>query len=275
VVSLKESTVNRLSQLPPLEDFTYADLERMMGMLEFASTVLALLPGYGFAIKFFRRKMAAMARGEVTPLQRVDWWPTALSAFRQWLAAARANKPVRPEQYFDASKPNYLYFSDASDSGYGAVLVDLFDGVIHTFGAKWDPNMRGAHINVKEAAAVTLGLAYFSTRGFITMRGAAFVNLLIIVDNMSAMRALQKQRSSSFELAQQVEAFLLWLQGLSVRYAIEYVKTDRNPSDPPSRGMEFMTTHADMAMDVKWTSPRRMVQHGRTTACHATRVGVA
>jgi hypothetical protein len=135
--------------------------------------------------------------------------------------------------------------------------------------------MRAAHINVKEAAAVTMGLSYFRSRGFISMRGAAFVNLLIIVDNTSAMRAIQKQRSSSFELAEQVERFLACIENMSIRYAVEYVKTDRNPSDPPSRGMEFMSSHADMARDIKWTTPRRMMQSGRTARCRDTRVGVA
>ena len=200
----------------------------MHGLLNFASVVLQAPVGrYYAAMKFFRRRAAAVARGQMSANSEVHLWATARPVYEKWFTFLLRNEPVHPRQQgFRAT--NFSLFTDASKAGYGSVLVSNDTGLILSFGSAWDAADEAKHINTREALAVTKSVYHFSDY----LTGA---NVHVFIDNTSAKGALERGYSRSSELNDAVVEALAALKIVNSVTA-SYVASEDNPSDPRSRG---------------------------------------
>ena len=230
-------------QLPKLEaarqilfgpEATVADLEEVFGKLQWASVVLqAPVARYYFAIKFVRRRLSALAKGDIKVTHPCRLWQLARRDFSAWFDFLILNAPVHPRRQVGVEQ--FVLFADASQAGWGAVLACLSTGEIMSVGALFTEDEASANkfINEKEALALAHALGHFADR----LRGAA---LAICVDNTSLRGALRKGRSNAFPLNAQVAAVLAGL-ALVGDVTIRWVDTHSNPADSPSRGRPIDT----------------------------------
>ena len=96
---------------------------------------------------------------------------------------------------------------------------------------KWhDPGAE--HINVRELRAALYGL-----RSAIAMGCRRNERVLVFVDSLVALGALDKGRTSSFHLLRRVRQIAALVLTTGVRPVYRYIETDWNPSDAASRAL--------------------------------------
>lgn len=172
-----------------------ADLETAVARLMYASSVLGVrLARHYYAIKFLRRKLSELNRETATRNDMVEIPPSSLTAFRQWHAEVKQSPPRKLPQ-LDGRK-RFTLWTDASMTGWGAVLIDESTQRVHIVAGRWSAEEALMHINVLEARAVSLALSKF------TMIDGAIIQPKI--DNTSVIGSMRKGMSNSADLSEYV-----------------------------------------------------------------------
>ena len=184
-----------------------------------------------------RRILSQVGKGFISRDSEIFVCKSALSDLRAWKSAILAGGPrVIPEI---APSDNYTLWSDASNEGWGAVLFDENTQQVWVTGERWPKSYLDSHINVKEAAALRLGLASFSNLSGKVVKP--------FIDNTSFQGALNKGYSPSIALNN--ELLLLDYTLRSMRIILlkpEYVKSKLNPADFWSRN--FLSDTGEWAL---------------------------
>ncbi|MGL5405375.1 MAG: reverse transcriptase domain-containing protein [Propionibacteriaceae bacterium] len=156
---------------------------------------------------------------------------------RWWLSRARLEEglDLRP------ILPNLQFFSDASDTGWGALL-----GNQRTSGA-WSEKEKKFHINVKELLAIFLGLRQF--RSLVEGRVVA-----VHSDNSTALSYVRKQGGTqSFSLYEVAKDLLLWSNEAKVQLVPRFVPGKMNVlADELSRQQQVLP--------LEWTLDNKICQ---------------
>jgi hypothetical protein len=131
----------------------------LFGLIFHLSTILRPpIATYYHILKWYRKRTAEFARGDVTPNDSSRVWPSTHKQLAGWIAFLMANTPVaRPV----ASPDNTHLFTDASDAGWGSYLM-LPSGVVLIAAASWTALEASRNINEREAMAVDNALKAFS-----------------------------------------------------------------------------------------------------------------
>lgn len=230
-------TLYKIGQLSFGEQMVLGDLESAVSRLMYASSIKAVkLSSYYWAIKLMRRLLSDVNRGERRREDTIMVPKSALEHLRSWKAdLLRTPKRKIPDEGIS----DYTLYSDASNIGWGAVLIDKTTQQTWVTGERWNPKLVDAHINVKEAAALRLGLS-----AFIILQGKTVEPL---IDNTSALGAIAKGYSPSLALNEELVALNTTLSCLKITLRRPtYVKSSQNPADFWSRN--FSST-GDWALD--------------------------
>jgi len=157
----------------------------------------------------------------------VDIWPSIRDELTQWIRIVLSN-PWTPVVQ-DANTPHdFVLATDASLTGYGAVLFEECSGKIWEVAGKWATRGAPKKINEMEARAVSEAIRACAD----IIRGG---HLLLLVDNTSTRATLHRGSAHAYLLNAAIgEA----VSGLLPRQSckVAYIATNANPADAPSRG---------------------------------------
>jgi hypothetical protein len=179
-------------------------------------------------MKVARREANKLERGEAKPDDVVDVPPSVQALLRDWRAVSLTTLAI-PKRTPKAKKVLTL-FSDASEKGWGALVVDDGGSVIGSYGQRWTAKEATRHINVLEAEALLLAVEKFAPSM------ADVKELVVRVDNTSVMFSTAKGSSRSEDLVPWIAKVSAALKKPDVPVTIGYVKSAENPADGLSRG---------------------------------------
>ena len=219
------------SIVPKINDgsITNGELEALFGRLWFASAVLGIKTfAFWWAIKSARRRLSDVNRGARALDAPAELASSAINDLKSWTALVVANAPSAPLKPDSGSLcASFTMFSDASLTGWGAVLIDESTQQTRIAGGRWAYEVN--NINAAEARAVALGLEAFKE---VITPGVA---LHLRIDNTSALAAVRKQRANSGAVNAELQRVFDRLIG--VELTTEYVKSADNLADGASRGL--------------------------------------
>ena len=227
--------------MPPLDERMRVDeLERLMGKLIYAGTVLAArFDQFVFALKFHRRAGNRIAVGAWRRSDFITIWPSAFAELRQLYDFVMANDWSSVELapvLADDADVHAVLVTDATLSGFGAVLLRQGYEPI-AFGASW-PLSRD-DINDAETHAILLGLLRFRQElaEVQAALGSVQLRLLILVDNTTALARTHKYVRGPYVSVDHY-APRVWelIAEMGLLARMEHVSTRDNLADNPSRG---------------------------------------
>ena len=213
-----------------LSSMSIHQLEQLVGRLIWAAgaTRTALAPFY-FAMKMARREANKLDRGEAQPDTVISIPQSVQKIFSAWRTAVAA--PLRIVERATPSVKMTL-FSDASEKGWGTVLVDNAGAVIGSYGQRWSASEAGRHINALEILALSRAVERFKP----SLLKAS--SLDVRVDNTSLIAAAVKGSSRSEDLTPFVKVLASELKSLDSATRVAYVRSEHNPADALSRGVD-------------------------------------
>jgi len=233
------------------ETISVGELAHLVGILFFVSSAIRnwLGPFY-FAMKFYRRVASRLTHEQVEEETRISIPHSVQRQLRQWVSLALQNKWTTPPK--GNLNREFTLYSDASLSGWGAILVRETDGRVFATGGRWPPLLAQRDINTLESCAVLE--ASFAFRSLI--EGA---NVAIRVDNTSCAFALRRGYARALFLNAITGKIVENLEKINVQITdVRYVRSAANPSDAVSRGArtvdqeEVLNTHR--ALDAHYAS---------------------
>jgi hypothetical protein len=222
-----------LAKIAVRPEVTALELEQLLGRLLFASGVsrTPLAPFY-YAIKWTKRVTNKINRGELSIHTKVGIPAGTLAQFKRWAASVR-----RPLHIVASARlqGDFTLFTDASDFGWGAVLFNDGTAEISVAGAKWSATEKKEDISERELRAVTLATDHFRPK----LQNAASVKLRI--DNTSVLSCVVRGVPRAERLARKAAEMTQSLKLLHGAVTAQYIQSDANPADEPSRGAEVKT----------------------------------
>lgn len=176
-------------------------------------------------IKFARRRASQFAGQASNSSVHTTVWPSIISLWSAWIQSMMDANPTK--QCSTERTTECTLFTDASLSGYGAVMI--VEGTMDVVAGPWrQGKSKQDHINILEVRAVRLALSSFALQ-----RGTS---IHLFIDNTSAMYNLRKERSKSFHTNAEIQKIRDIMKIKHLTFAgIEYVKSELNPADGPSR----------------------------------------
>jgi hypothetical protein len=181
------------------------------------------------AIKFMRRRVG------ISLDQKAHIWPTAKQTFLRWTTALE-NKGSTTIIRHQTTQEKWAVFSDASDQGFGVVIITPM--TTHITAGKWSPDETQRHITWKEAVAlyeacILAKLVIQQTRPRLPP------HIHFYIDNTSVLGAVNNGCSKSYQLNHVVHKILT----LNIVKHMSYVASAKNIADLPSR-LEYEGTAA-------------------------------
>lgn len=187
-VDWSRKTEFKIKALTFMRQMVLGDLESAISRLMYASSIKGVrIASFYWAIKFIRRLLSDVNSRKK---KREDVVEVPESAFKHLLSwkATLLNAPAR-SMLDDGTSSDFTLMTDASDVGWGAVLIDEATQQVWVTGERWSQHYMSAHINVKEAAAVRFGIFAFPH-----LQGK---RVLPFIDNTSALGAIENGYSPS------------------------------------------------------------------------------
>ena len=172
------------------------DLETATARLMYASSILGVhIAKYYFAIKFLRRKLSELNRETALRSDTVTIPASSLDAYRRWHNEIKSSSARKVPNL--RGKRSFTLWTDASTTGWGAVLVDDVTQQVFIVAGRWSSEDSLAHINVLEARALLLALSKFE------MISDSVVQPRI--DNTSVVFSVKKGTSKSADLSIEID----------------------------------------------------------------------
>jgi len=232
-VRLGQKAVNKLKAFRARilsDDVLIDEFMTGFGVVEYASRILRLQTSkFYVALKFARRRAAAVFAGQATPAMQADIWPCARPSLMQWIDELLANRPTPTGLPADKAR-EYVLATDASLYGWGAVLYCDATGEFHDVGGRWGKSHSHTEINELEAYAVANAWHAFATRL------TELSKVQVLVDNTSVLHTARKGRAHEQPLNAAIDSLLSVIGG-NTNVTIAYIDTKRNPADAVSRGL--------------------------------------
>lgn len=230
-VELSEKSKNKLSEaIATLESnrvLQVIDVLSIFGKTVWASTVT------GFELSRLYHVIKFVRRAQRKPLDStVKVWPSIIG---EWCAALREAKtrqftPLRKQP----GALKVTMYTDASESGWGVVIIGLGKRSLRIFGGKWSEAESKRHINELELRAIRIGLRILES---LADEVSCQIAVRILVDNTSAIAWAKKRRAPNYaanKIALDIDSALR--PGKIDVESIDYVESAKNFADGPSRG---------------------------------------
>ena len=233
-VRVAPHTLAKIPVSPP-RCMAFADLREIVSRIIYAARVLRIpLACYYALIKNVRRIYSKFP----APNQSVVLWKLAYADLLAWIELIHKNTwTCRPHKTQVPSCPtdaennsddrHLVLFTDASDIGYGALL--LTPGNLLSHSGRWDQKQLAYHITRKEMEAVAIAAKRWQAE----IKNAK--SLRIIVDNTSVLFSLKKGSSHSYWMNKSLLEALRNLSPLPFT-TVEYISSAKMPADGLSRG---------------------------------------
>jgi len=236
-VRLAKKSINKLKEEATAlnsANITLNDVQVIFGLLFYGSRVLRLpTVEYFTAIKYYRRRQSEMLSNfEIAASdQPANIWACAKKQLFDWISRIQENEWT---EHLPDTDSSFILCTDASLTGWGAVLFNMISGEINALGGKWTRTYEPKDINTLEMRAVEEGAGAFRD----ILNSKSINGLDLLVDNTSTMYTLRKGHSSKYDLNAALRRTLRSLPpSLSIR--VGYIDTAHNPADSLSRGRDL------------------------------------
>ena len=202
------------------------DAIALFGQTVWATTVTGYPLGKLYhVLKFIRR----IQRKNMTDMIRI--WPSIVD---QWCRALSEMLSMKFKS-MPPTNSTATMFTDASESGWGVVILDFDPQPIRIFAGKWTPKEQTYSINLLELRALRIGIRILAS----IKDDLQSVDLKVFIDNTSARAwaiRLRAPKWSANEIATNIGDLT---RSSSIQLSsIDYVESARNLADAPSRKYE-------------------------------------
>jgi hypothetical protein len=224
-VRVADKTLNKLPSSIPAS-LKARDIETLVGRLIFVAGVRQEpLVNNWWCLKWARRVMNGLNSGRLQPEDTVNIQPSARHTLQHWLARSRdMHKVVVAKQ-----GPSVTLFTDATPSGYGAVLV-TDDNRVYATGGRFKEYQQKGSIATQEAFAICNAFHDFADK----LRKVGRINLF--VDNTSVQAVAAVGNPKAPDLVEPVKELWQFVIKTKVQLLVSYISTKTNPADEISRG---------------------------------------
>ena len=207
---------------------TYGKLESAVGRLVHASSVLGEpIANYHFTLKLVRRRINAL-NNNPSLLDRTAYLPPYVTIeLTRWKHILISNRLITPPPHPDTVPHRHRIYTDASGTGWGAILYLDF-GPIVCVGDRWEDDFV-YEVNRAETRAVRLAfekLAHHFRRG---------TCIDLFIDNTSCLASIKKKSTKSDGISMELTGLLNFLRKQGIAVQPHYVASKENPADPLSR----------------------------------------
>lgn len=202
---------------------TVVECQAIFGYTIWASTVTGSFLGSLFHVIKFIRRIQKKTHHEV-----VTVWPSIVELWASFLIQMTEMRFTRPQK----SDCKATLYTDASESGWGVVVIDLYDRPLRIFAGKWSDQEASHSINHLELRALRIGIRILAT----LKDPMESLEVTAFIDNTTARSWATRRRASTFisnSVATEIEQIL---QASGVQLAsLSYVESARNIADSASR----------------------------------------
>jgi hypothetical protein len=219
----RSKAVTAIATLRSVKSISVIDVLALFGQTVWASTVTNFNLGEIYhVIKFVRR----VQRRALTDM--VEIWPSIVP---QWIGAFE--KMLTMTFTIEAAPTSSVtVFTDASEDGWGVVVIGLGDRILRIVGGRWSREEAKQHINILEMRALRIAVRVLSEMKRANETLAARVR----IDNTSARAWALRRRAFNFEANQlTIETHEAAKQANITFTEIDYVRSCANMADAPSR----------------------------------------
>lgn len=181
-----------------------------------------------YVIKFYRRMIARpYSRRPETKV-----WNCLKPIIHSWINHLQIHKRTRtPVPY----RSDTVIFTDASDTGYGVVLMHNSEHLI-TCSGKWTAPEQLLHINIKELLAVKKLTACEAIRPHLFGPDKdAHTSIQLFMDNTTAISWLRRRFSRNYTANGIIEDICCWLADNKIELSIAFIPSVSNLADEASR----------------------------------------
>jgi len=205
---------------------TVEELEAGISRLIYASTVLrSPLYRHFDELQFARKILSQLSKG-IVDLESPITNSYIVRKLTMWRDEMHRNVPVVPIDTEKVRTAEFLLYTDASNVGWGSVLIDLTYNTLRSYGKKWDEHELSTHINEKEFQALIRSIEHWNLHE---------VHVNCLVDNRSVLASTKKLYSRSENLNFLVTEYDDVLAKRCITVDIAYVRSGENMADAPSR----------------------------------------
>lgn len=210
------------------------------GLLNYGSAIARHARGrYYLATKFLRRHVGRPLDDEVAV------WPSVTRLLLTWRDDVLSAAALHHTVLHDPRRATL--FTDSSSTGFGAILF-TDSGRTEVFAQRWGERTAARHINEKEALCVLKALQ--------TLDLADVDELTIMIDNSSALFSLAKGDSRNHFISKVVTS--VWsLECWEKVQHVEYVRSEDNRADLPSRLLPADRLQTNMTNPLTWATLKR------------------
>ena len=240
--SLSEKSLQKIESaiglLSSRREVLVVDVLAIFGQTVWASTVTDFKLGNLYHVIKFVRRIQRRDLDEV-----VSIWPSIVEL---WISSL---KEMKTKVFtFTSVENSVVIFTDASDDGWGVVIVNLEGCSLRVFAGKWSDEERKSDINVRELRAVRIGMRIL---GDILKQESSTTGVHLRIDNTTARAWTLRSRAPKFEANQIAldidrEASEFNLKILTA----DYVPSARNISDAASRMFSKTTASAQQVGEI-------------------------
>jgi hypothetical protein len=229
-------------------DMTVTELQSVFGRCIFASIILAENRASRYPIYKYVRRRVNDKENATNPLRPANIWPSVKPALLEWITFLLESPPRKVVTTFAFT---YTLVSDASDTGFGAILFRNDGGAEAVLAGAFSPLQKANHINYKEMLAIRLGLQLSGSDMF-THSQSQVAAIDFVIDSTTAIGVIKRSRSSSFILNGEARRINTWLHHHNLHLRnVSYITSTENPADYWSR--------------IKWKSHRGLLRRMRIT----------
>ena len=253
-VQIGEKTIKKLEMLSAMfhkrgQEFTHRNFLSLFGLLFFALQITrAPAADRYYALKEYSETARRLQRdpGLLDAVYKCS--PSRAQHISKWITDTLENHPHPVPLVPPPNQADFILVTDASAWGWGAILLDMNTGEMHTWNEPWEARWVGARMSAwSEPEAIARALGKFFPNG--TKKAVA-----VLTDSLTAVGAFSKGRSKSFA----VNRALMAVQEIFPQFNASWwhIAGTSNPTDGISRGLEMG--------DVKETTAqiRRLVEMG-------------
>jgi hypothetical protein len=250
-------TLKKISVRPHM---TALDIEQLVGRLIFASGVSRIpLADFYFALKWAKRLSNKLNRGLLKPSATINLPAGTASQLRRWSAAVRVPLTITTRRSLTSA---FSLYTDASNFGWGAVLINDDTAEHFAIGESWAPADAQRDISEREMLAVTRAVS------MLTEKLQEAKSLALRIDNTSVLSAVRRGVPRADRLASLTSDAAETLRILPGAVTVAFVKSADNFADGPSRGPPVsQTTHEA----VQGAPVRYCVSSGQSFILRATK----
>ena len=189
------------------------ELETLTARLVYGASVLRTnLPRYYWVIKYVRRRLSKLNKGQISDTTELSLPPTIYNDLQMWMNEIKANQWQEYVSVSEDEASSAVMYTDASEAGWGGVLF-LPTGEVLATGAAWDYKIE---INFAEALAVERAFLAFE------QHWPKITNIRLMLDNSSVIASLRKEWAESPALAEVLTRLLPFFHEYRLRVTPYY-----------------------------------------------------